>query len=145
MFAPVPTSMEPSARLGWPAVRMKLFMPNATNCKGQPAMMTVMKARACGSTASSAAEARRMGSSAARPTIQATTPAPTSSTKLVPSTRSATRFFRSPSLMAASALPPTPTSMATATMNVMAGFATVVAARPFSPTAAPTYTASMTL
>ena len=47
--------------------------------------------------------------------------------------------------MAASALPPTPTSMATATMNVMAGFATVVAARPFSPTAAPTYTASMTL
>ncbi len=42
-FAPVPTSMEPSARLGWPAVRMKLFMPNATNCRGQPAMMTVMK------------------------------------------------------------------------------------------------------
>ena len=49
-------SMEPSARLGWPAVRMKLFMPNAMNCKGQPAMITVMKSDASGSTASSAPE-----------------------------------------------------------------------------------------
>ena len=70
---------------------------------------------------------------------------PRSSTKLLPSTRSATARLRSPSLMAASALPPTPTSMATAAMAVMVGFATVVAARPSGPTACPTYTASMML
>ena len=46
-----------------------------------------------------------------------------SSTKLLPITRSATPFLRSPSLIAASALPPTPTSMATATMAVIMGIA----------------------
>ena len=55
-FAPVPMSMEPSARLGWPAVRMKLFMPNAMNCSGQPATIIVMKSSASGRTESSAPE-----------------------------------------------------------------------------------------
>ena len=86
-----------------------------------------------------------MGSSANGEAIQSSAAAPSKSTRLVPTTRSAMSLLRSPSLMAASALPPTPTSMATATSAVIVGFATVVAAKPSAPTACPTYTASITL
>ena len=51
-----PMIMVPSARFGAPAVRMKLFMPNAMNCSGQPATITVMKSSASGSTEPSAPE-----------------------------------------------------------------------------------------
>ena len=61
---------------------------------------------------------------------------PRAASRLLPSTRLGhVACLRSPSLMAASALPPTPTSMATAAMAVMAGLATVVAAEPSGPTA----------
>ncbi len=71
--------------------------------------------------------------------------AASSRVKELPITRSASPLRASPKRMAHSALPPTPTSMAMATMAIMNGFATVVAAKPLAPTACPTNTASMML
>ena len=53
---------------------------------------------------------------------------------VLPRLRSASSGLPSPMRRAASALPPLPTSMASAIMTTMAGKATVTAVRPISPT-----------
>ena len=62
-----------------------------------------------------------------------------------PKLTSASTRFPSPRRSAAKALPPLPTSMASAMNTIMMGLATVAAERPISPMACPKKMESMTL
>ena len=129
-----------SARLGeTPAVRMKLFTPMPIVCRTKPKLRIWMNVAAYGRTSSVALENVRKASSSggyaatAAMTIQSTMPSVTVLPRLI----SASFLRPSPKRSAASALPPLPTSIASAMNTTISGAATVAADRPISPMACP--------
>ena len=139
--------MVPSARAGAPAVRMKLLTPMPTHWKMKPKQSIWMNMRAWGRTSSVALDAvssqsRKAGLS---PTAATTTAMTMLSMTTLPSAFSAASRLPAPSRKAANALPPLPTSMASAMNTIMMGLATVTTERPISPTALPKKMESMRL
>ena len=106
-----------------------------------------MNMRAWGRTSSVALDAvssqsRKAGLS---PTAATTTAMTMLSMTTLPSAFSAASRLPAPSRKAANALPPLPTSMASAMNTIMMGLATVTTERPISPTALPKKMESMRL
>ena len=145
MHTTVPTPAVASARYGAPAVLMKLLMPNEMLLNTKPNAMICMNRRAYGSVVSVAPTTRKIGSRQNRATRAMGTASSRTIAIALPSVFSARSFLPSPSMIAASALPPAPAMTLMAIKTVMTGAATVVAARPTSPMAWPRKIVSMML
>ena len=146
VHAIAPISMVMNARNGAPAVRMKLLMPMPTIWNTKPMPTICMNVRAYGRASSVALEIVSSHSTAGVLTRMATNTATImESVNVLPRLISASSWRPSPRRSAASALPPLPTSMASAIITTMAGNATVTAVRPISPTPCPRKMESMTL
>ena len=142
-----PTTIVTSARVGAPAVRMKLFTPAPMICRMKPAPRIWMNRREYSQSSSVAPEMPSTTSISGGICVKMSTTTEMTMPSVMVLPRQRCAAWRSPSPMrrAASALPPLPTSMASAMNSVISGMAVVAVDRPISPTAWPMKMESMML
>ena len=142
-----PITMVTSARVGAPAVRMKLLTPAPMTWKMKPAPRIWMNRREYSQSSAVAPEIASTASINGGICVKTNTMTASTmpSVMVLPKQRCAAPRSPWPMRNAASALPPLPTSIASAMNSVMRGIAVVAVERPISPTAWPRKMESMTL
>ena len=131
----MPSTLQPSERLGLPAVRKKLFIPMPKDWNTNPTQMMVIKLFAGCQSSSLAPNAVSRGSAKSTLQMPTATAMPKSNTAVLPKIFSTLLWLPRPSSIAAMALPPMPPSMEKPMRMVCTGKAICVTAAPMMGTA----------